>query len=55
MITGIGTPSSQSKIPRPITTSMKSSLVRQRERQRQVPAAEAEKRIANGGNRKVFS
>jgi hypothetical protein len=50
MITGIGTPNSQSKIPRPITTSMNSSSIQQRERQGEVPAAETEKRIANLGN-----
>jgi hypothetical protein len=39
MITGIGTPSSQSKIPRPIIASMKSSWINEGERGRQVPAS----------------
>jgi hypothetical protein len=37
MITGIGTPKSQSKIPRPIIASLKSRLIQERLRQCEVP------------------
>jgi hypothetical protein len=38
MITGIGTPNSQSKIPRPIVSSMNLCMERERNRERDVPA-----------------
>jgi hypothetical protein len=37
MITGIGTPKSQSKIPRPIIASLKSRLIQERLRECEVP------------------
>jgi hypothetical protein len=36
-ITGIGTPSSQSRSPRPILASMKTLRIQERDRERQVP------------------
>jgi hypothetical protein len=41
-ITGIGTPKSQSRIPRPIVASMIASWIEERERERQVPTSGTE-------------
>jgi hypothetical protein len=42
MITGIGTPNSQSKIPRPIVSSMNLCMERERNRERDGPAEQLE-------------
>jgi hypothetical protein len=42
MITGIGTPKSQSRIPRPIFASMNSSTIQERGKQGEVPALATE-------------
>jgi hypothetical protein len=46
-ITGIGTPSSQSRSPRPILASMKTVRIQERERERQVPHNGTEKPLGN--------
>jgi hypothetical protein len=54
MITGIGTPSSQSKSPRPIIASMNSSSIQERERQGEVPAPATEKASPMSGIRPTW-
>jgi hypothetical protein len=51
MITGIGTPNSQSRTPRPIFASMNSSTIQERGSDGEVPAAATEKRITVSGVR----
>jgi hypothetical protein len=46
-ITGIGTPSSQSRSPRPILASMKTLRIQEREKDRQVPQNGTEKPFGN--------
>jgi hypothetical protein len=46
-ITGIGTPSSQSRSPRPILASMKTLRIQERENERQVPHNGMEKPLGN--------
>jgi hypothetical protein len=46
MITGIGTPKSQSKIPRPIIASLKSRLIQERVGECGVPVKAVEKAAA---------
>jgi hypothetical protein len=46
-ITGIGTPSGQSRSPRPILASMKTPRIQERERERQVPENGTEKLLGN--------
>jgi hypothetical protein len=47
IITGIGTPNSQSKIPRPIIASLNASWIQERGGEDQVPASAAEKTLTN--------
>jgi hypothetical protein len=46
-ITGIGTPSSQSRSPRPILASMKTLRIQERESERQVPHKGMEKPLGD--------
>jgi hypothetical protein len=51
MITGIGTPKSQSRIPRPIFASMNSSTIQERGKQGEVPAAATKNALLMSGIR----